>query len=188
MAVTGISRRGLKIVGVGAAVGTLILVLVLTIPWSAQPGICSCPIGSAFSVGNPVASVCASGATFSTTGCLAGDFTYNLTIESSTVTFGSVLFHVATPSGAVYVATGGEPGFSIHGSNWAIVAQYATTGGAMAMTSGWTYFGGVNASTPLTSQDSILVDVGIVNPAHQGYLFATDCIESCSVSGPIALP
>jgi len=187
--VTAISRRSLKIVWVGAAVGTLLLVIVLTIPWSAQPGVvCACPIGSAFAVGNPVAGVCASGATFATAGCLAGDFTYNITIEGSTVTFGSVLFQIETPSGAVDIEHGGEPGFSIDRNTGVLAAQYATTGGAMNMTGGWTYFGGVNSSTPLTALYSILVDVGTVDPAHQGYLFVTECVASCTVAGSLSLP
>ena len=52
--VTGIFRRSQKIVGVRAAVGTLIPVIVITIHWSAQPRIGAGTIG-AWAVGNPVA-------------------------------------------------------------------------------------------------------------------------------------
>src|SRR5580658_10823265 len=56
----------------------------------------STPIGSAFTTGKATAGTCAAtssqalGASAITGGCKAGDFIYTLTIESSTVTFGSV--------------------------------------------------------------------------------------------------
>jgi hypothetical protein len=186
--VTGIPRKSLKVVGVASTIGTLVLVLVVTLPLTPQPGSCACPLGPGFAAGNPVAGLCASASTFATSGCLAGDFTYHLTIESSSVTFGSVLFTVTALNGTVLTATGGAPGFSILSPNGSPAAEYLASSGAMSMTTGWTYASGTNASTPLTSLYSILIDMGTLNPAHRGYSFAVECRSPCSASGFLTLP
>src|SRR5580658_5028567 len=67
------------------------------------------PIGSAFATGHPTGGTCAAGSAQTlgaapiTGGCKAGDFTYTLTVETSTVSMGSVLFEVRTGSGTVYM-------------------------------------------------------------------------------------
>lgn len=108
---------------------------------------------------------CKTGGTFADSGCSAGDYTYNLTVETSDVTFGSVVFWVENPNGSVFVATGGTPGFSVLNSTGVIVAQYASVGGVMSMGSGWTYTDGTHSSTPLTSLHTILIDMGTANPS-----------------------
>jgi len=188
---TGVSRKGLVVVGAVAAAGTLSLVLVLTgvLPLLPQPegGVCAgCPPGPTFVVGNPLSSSCPSGGTFAATGCSTGEFVYDLTIETSTVTFGDVLFHIETPNGTVYVATGGPSGFSVLNLREAIVAQYSAPGGEMSMNAGWTYATEVNATTPLTSLYTVLVDMGTTNPEGQGYSFVSEI--SGSIPGTSILP
>jgi archaeal type IV pilus assembly protein PilA len=148
------------------------------------------PIGSAFSAGAPISSKCAAGGTFATTGCLAADYVYTLTIESSTVTFGSVLFEVKTSTGTITTITG-PGGFSILPISGAPVAQFAVaTGGAMAMTStGWTYTAPTGSSSSLTNLYTIVIDMGTVNPTGTGLTFVA--IGTGSYTGtttPISLP
>ncbi|MGA8604529.1 MAG: hypothetical protein WB788_05645 [Thermoplasmata archaeon] len=185
---TAVSRRSLKIVGVAAAIGTLLLVLGLTLYYPAPVRFCACPIGPEFVVGNPAAGVCPSAGTFATTGCLAGDFVYNLTIEASTFNFGNVLFHVTSRNGTVVVATGGQPGFSILHTGGAVAADFPAPGGVLAMTSGWSYAPRTNSSTPLTSLYSILVDMGTSNPVERGYSFVEVGTGGAVGSSTLALP
>jgi flagellin-like protein len=148
-------------------------------------GVGSKPIGSAFTVGpnpSPGSAKCAAGGTFATTGCLAGDYTYTLTIESSSVNFGNVLFQVKTAAGANYVATG-SGGFSVLNITGKVAAQFAAPGNAMAMTSGgfsvYSATAGTcgitavlcSASTSLSNLYSIVIDMGTANPAGQGLTF-----------------
>jgi hypothetical protein len=188
---TGVSRKSLVVVGAVAAAGTISLVLVLTgalpfLPQSEFRVCAGCPPGPTFVVGNPSSSSCPSGGTFVTTGCSPGEFVYDLTIETSTVTFGDVLFHIETTNGTVYVATGGPAGFSMLDLRGVIVAQYSAPGGEMLMSSGWTYGAGDNATTPLTSLYTVLVDMGTTNPVGRGYSFVSEI--SGDIPGMSILP
>ena len=150
----------------------------------------STPIGSAFAVGSPIFSTCAAGSTFAANGCTAGDFTYSLTIEASAVTFADVLFEVRTDVGSVYTISS-PGGFSVVGITGTVEASYAVGGSSqLVMMTGFTYFGsGVSPSTPLTSLDTILIDMGTVNPVGTGLSFTV--LGTGSFSGttePLALP
>jgi hypothetical protein len=131
-----------------------------TIPNGTGPG--STPIGSAFAAGNPVLSTCAAGSTFVANGCNAGDFTYTLTIEASAVTFGDVLFEVRTSTGDIYTPTG-PGGFSVEEITGTVDAEFPVGSlSPLVMSTGFTYFGGgVSTSTPLTSFDTILIDMAL---------------------------
>lgn len=190
---TGVSPKSLAFVGAVSAVGTLILVLVLVgvVPLlpQEQVGICAgCPPGPTFVAGNPVAGKCPSGGTFATRGCIAGDFVYNLTIETSTVTFGEVRFHIETPNDTIYVATGSYSGFSLVNFTGLVVAHYEALGGVMNMTAGWNYVAGTTASTPLSDIYSIVVDVGTADPHGQGNDFVALGTGSFSGSTIVVLP
>src|SRR5208282_19818 len=71
----------------------------------------SVPIGSAFTAGRPTPGTCAAGssqilgAAAISGGCTPGDFVYTITVESSTVSFGSLRLEVKTSAGLIY--TGG---------------------------------------------------------------------------------
>ncbi|MGP8159041.1 MAG: hypothetical protein ACLPWO_05485 [Thermoplasmata archaeon] len=161
-----------------------------TLPLSIGTGHGSTPIGSAFAVGNPIFSTCAAGATFAANGCLAGDFTYALTIEASAVTFGDVLFEVSTAVGTIYTLAG-PGGFSVEGITGTVEASYAVGASSLlVMTTGFTYFGsGVSPSTPLTSVDTILIDMGTVNTAGMGLTFTVLGTGSFSgTTAPLSLP
>jgi archaeal type IV pilus assembly protein PilA len=148
------------------------------------------PIGSAFGVGNPSsATKCA----VTTAGCLAAnDYIYTLTIESSTVTFASVIFEVKSPTGAFASATG-HGGFDIVSVSGNAVAAWnnsATVSLAMPGASAWVYPGTVvSGSTPLTTLYTLVIDMGSVNPAGQGYTLNAVGVGSYSgTTTPITLP
>jgi flagellin-like protein len=147
------------------------------------------PIGSAFNAGQPIGSICAAASTFLAKGCLTGDYTYALTIESSTISFGSALLQVKTAAGSIDGTTGGL-GFSVVNTAGAVVAQFGVAGGTMSMTAGWTYFLGTTAATPMTNLYGIIIDMGTApNPASTGLTF--DALGTGSYSGttaPLALP
>jgi hypothetical protein len=159
-----------------------------THPLSVGPS--STPIGSAFAAGNPIISTCAAGSTFVANGCTAGDFTYTVMIEASAVTYGSVLFEVRTSTGNIYTLS--DPGgFSVVGITGTVEASYAVGGSSLlVMMTGFTYFGsGVSPSTPLTNLDTIVIDMGTVNPVGTGLTFTV--LGTGSYSGstePLALP
>jgi flagellin-like protein len=148
-------------------------------------GVGSKPIGTAITVGpnpSPGATVCATGFTFAVNGCLATHYVYTLTIESSSVNFGNVLFQVKTGGGAVFVATG-SGGFSVMNISGKVAAQFAAPGNAMAMTSGgfsvYSATAGAcgitavlcSSTSALTNLYTIVIDMGTANPSGQGDQF-----------------
>lgn len=192
---TGISPKSLRVVGSVASVGTLLLVLVLTgviplLPAGAPPPACNSNYcgGPAFAIGNPVAGSCPSDSTFAAVGCHVGDFTFNISIGESVISFGNVLFHLETPNGSVFVATGGEPGFSVLSFEGKIAAQYSAGDGVMSMSSSWTYFSGTNASTALSVLYSILIDMGSIAPTTPGYSFVATGTGTFSGGAVLPLP
>jgi len=192
---TSISPKALITIGVVAAAATLILVLVLVgmiplLPSPPTPGTCGSVIecGMEFGMGNPVAGTCPLGGSLAKTGCFSGDFVYHLTIEYSGITFGEVLFHVASANGTVYVATGGEPGFSILNSTGAVAAHYRAHGGMMNMTSGWIYASGTGPSSSLGSDYTTLIDMGTIDPQSQGYFVFAVGTGAFSGTSDVSLP
>jgi len=146
------------------------------------------PIGSAFAAGNPTASTCAVGYTYATNGCLAGHYVYLLTIESSTIAFGSIEMQVKTSGGTIFTAAA-VGGFSILNTAGVVVAQSASST-TMSMVTTFTFPGAlVTSSTPLTNLYTIEIDMGTGNPAGQGYTM--NGLGTGSYSGttsPLALP
>ncbi|MGP8076421.1 MAG: hypothetical protein ACLP8Y_06805 [Thermoplasmata archaeon] len=188
---SGISVRGVKVVAVVGAVAIILLLSVALVLPQLQPGgVCSgCGLPYlGFVEGNPVAGTCPGGGRVTTSGCLAGDYVYNLSIEGSIITFGEVLFHIDTATGTVYVASGNYSGFAILNATGSMAAHYQAESGVMNMTSGWDYANGVESSTPLTTMYNIVVDFGTINPHGQGYTFVAVWTDSYSGSTPIALP
>jgi hypothetical protein len=150
------------------------------------------PIGTAFAAGNPIVEQCPTGYIFANNGCNAGDYTYTLTIEASSVEFGSVLFSVKTSVGTYYTVLPSPGGFSIAGVAGNVEAQTNTTqmGNELWMTSGWsTYWSGVGPTYPLTSVDVILIDVGLSNPTGMGLTFVvTGTGNYTGTTAPLVLP
>ncbi len=157
------------------------------------------PIGSAFTVENPVAGVCPTGDTVATNGCLAAHYTYTMTIETSTVTFGSVLFEVKNSAGTVVTAAG-VPAFAVLSIGGGVAAyDVIGTGAAIAMTGTWsnyptaTYCAGGTlqcaSGSTLSSTFSVIIDMGTANPAGQGYSFVALGTGSYGgTTAPVGLP
>jgi len=161
----------------------------------------STPIGSAFTAGNPVASQCPTGDTFAANGCLAGNYIYTLTIESSTVSFGSVLFEVKTSSGAVAATLTKAGGFSILTIGGAVAAQTSIAAASgLAMGATWTTYsttaglcGGsatCSTSSSLTNLYTVVIDMGsVTSTTGQGYTFVALGTGSYSgTTSPLSLP
>ena len=150
----GHRRRRARTHGVSPIIATILLVAITVVLAAVLyvlisglthgPG--STPIGSAFTTGKATAGTCAAtssqalGASAITGGCKAGDFIYTLTIESSTVTFGSVLFQVKTSSGGVFTGGGASSSFAVLDPTGHVAAD-TVTGATVTMTSTWSGYG-----------------------------------------------
>ncbi len=159
------------------------------------------PIGSAFAAGNPTSGTCSAGsaqtlgAVAISGGCKAGDFTYTLTVESSTVSLGNVLFEVKTSSGTVFAGGTISSSFAVVDVT-SHVAAISVTGATMAMTTPWQGYGltttspSYHASSSITSLHTIVIDVGSSTPTTgMGLTFVVLGIGSFSgTTGPVHLP
>ena len=157
------------------------------------------PVGSAFAAGNAVAgnsgytgsaSACTTSTSALASAIKTGDWTYTLTVESSSLTFGSLGMEVKSSGGTIATGTGG---FYIVNTAGNVVACGT---GSFAQTS-WAYSTvttpGVTASTPLTTLYTIVIDTGssaAINPwAGQGYSFIGVGVGSYSgTTSPVPLP
>jgi len=137
----------------------------------------STPIGSAFAAGNPRSGTCATGGTLATTGCIATHFYETLTIEQSTVTFGSVYFEVINAAtGVAFPAPTGGGGFAVTSDTGATVAYTATitAGSPMVMSSsvGFSYVSPVTSGTTLSPGIyTISIDLGTGGTTGMGIAF-----------------
>ncbi len=152
----------------------------------------STPIGSAFAAGNAHSGTCVTGGTLAANGCIATHFFETLTIEQSTVTFGSVLFEVTTASSGVAFpcpAGGGGCAFVVTSTSGAGVASFAIgAGAAMVMTASWTaasYTGGLSSGSTLSPGIyGISIDLGTSTTTGAGIAFVA--IGQGSYSGTTA--
>lgn len=188
-------RRLILVMGVAGAVilaGLAAFVVIASIPPGA-PGGCLCPVGRAFAVGDPRAGTCADGSTYASTGCVAGDFTYTLTVEQSTVAFGNVLFEVIIASNGSTVVAPTPGGFSVLTATGVptLVAQ-SPQSRTLSMGSTFAYPGGVvNAQTPLpTGLYMILIDMGHGPGAapDEGYALLATLTNGVSGFAGVPLP
>ena len=190
-------RRLIVVMGVLGAV-ILACFAVFTVVVSTPPSVpptCNaleCSAGGVLAIGDPRGGTCADGSTYASAGCAAGDFTYSLTVEESTVTFGDVLLEVifATNSSTVVAPTPG--GFSVLTATGAptVVAQ-SPQNRTLSMGSTFAYPGGVvNAQTPLAPGSYIiLIDLGHGTGAapDEGYSFEATLTNGES-SSSVLLP
>jgi len=173
--------------GVSPIIATILLVaitvvlaavLYVLISGLTTGGVGSKPIGSAFSAGNPVSSICGAASTYAGKGCLTGDYVYTLTVETTGAAFGNVLFEVKTAGGAIDVAAS-VGGFTVLTVGGTIAAQMTTASTTLAMTATFGTYGGAgvcngalcSTSTPWASIYTIVIDMGTGNPAGTGLLF-----------------
>jgi flagellin-like protein len=157
------------------------LLYVLIVGLARGPG--SPSIGGAFSVGHPIAGTCAAGSSQTigaaaiSGGCTPGDYIYTLSVESSSLTFGSVLFEVRTQGGSVYAQAGPNASFAILTSG-SQVASVSVTGAHMGMTASWARYGltstspSFSGSSQLTSAFTLVIDMGSpTSVANDGLTF-----------------
>jgi len=147
------------------------------------------PASDLFAATNPIRGTCPAGSTFATQGCLAGDFTYRLSIETSYIPFGSIHFSVDTKNGSSYNLTG-PGGFTVLTFQGTVAAQRGIPSGQqMTMMDGnfLVYGQGVQGGSLLPTNDTILLDMGTSNPAGLGLTFS-DFIPSQVLYGPSTPP
>ncbi len=164
-----------------------------TVPIYYYNGTNRVPLGTALALGNPVSSNCTALARADGICVTAGDQLFTVTVESSTIDLGNVLFGLKTPTGATF-HNSLAGGFSVENILGLSEANYSVPAGAgLAMTVTWTnYTGNANASTPLTSIMTIVIDTGISSadwtPGQGDYLIASGVGQYAgTVVGP-ALP
>ncbi len=169
-------------------VGTALGILVVQLETSGPGPPPSFPIGSAFAAGDPIEGVCPTGNTFVTGGCAPDHAAYTLEVRASTVTFGDVVFEVLTTTGSVARETDGL-GFTILNATDVVLVQFAVADGQMSMGSGaWTYASDATSSSPLTTWDTIMIDIGTTDPTGQGPFFVAVGVAQYTGTTSIALP
>jgi hypothetical protein len=185
------------LVAIGVVLSAVLYILVAGLAHG--PG--SVPIGSAFTPGRPTPGTCVAGSAQNlggaaiSGGCNPGDFVYRLTVESSTVTFGSIRFEVKTSSGIIYAAGSASSSFAIV-DDQSHVAAVSVTGSTMQMGTTWQGYGltialpTYSGSTPLTSLHTITIDMGSgSSTSGQGLMLVALGTGSFSgTTGPIDLP
>jgi hypothetical protein len=190
VAVTAVPRPR-AVLAIAIALGltaALVLGFVTLSPSSSCTSNCSGIPEPEFVVGHPVAGTCPTGGSPETTGCTAGDFIFNLTVESSSATYGELQFHIETPNGTIYVAPGAGSGFSLLLQNGTVVAYYECVGGLMEMTQGWQYLGGTTSSTLFGVASTVTIDAGSTGPSGPGYEFIAQVNGPASEEALVPLP
>jgi archaeal type IV pilus assembly protein PilA len=157
----------------------------------------STPIGTAFAAGNPVpsntgwtgaSSACATTSTTLAAAIKTSDYVYTLTVESSTVSMGSVLLQVKTATGTFAAAA---VGFYVTNIGGLVAACAAGLTGSMSSAAQFVFPTDVGATsaTPLTTVYTISIDMGAASPTGQGYTFDAAGQGSYSgTTGALALP
>jgi len=161
----------------------------------------STPIATAFAAGHPTPGTCVSGSAqilgpvAISGGCSPGDFIYTLSVESSTVSFGSVLFDVRTTSGLAFTGGGATSSFALL-DEASHVAAIGITGTTIAMAGTWSGYGltttapTYSTSSSLTNLYTIVIDSGSSTPiSGQGLIFVALGTGAYSgMAGQIYLP
>jgi len=146
------------------------------------------PLGSALALGNARGLSCPTGSGVppgDSNGCTAGDWEYTVVVESSTVTLDILELEVTEPGGGAFAATG-SASFTILNVTGGVIASYVVGPGSLTMTSTWqTYLAGDSGSTPLTSVDTVVVDMGQTGPTTGQNLVLVGSASS-SYSGTIS--
>jgi hypothetical protein len=148
------------------AVVVVVPVLASGLLFGATPNVGPTPVGvqPPLVVGNPTDSTCTSASAAAGACVTPGDWIYHLTIETSTITFGSVLFKVTNWTGAVF-HNPGEGSFALVGSTGSAAAWTQLPSGGLAMQSSWAqYVTGNSSSSPLTNLFTLVIDTGQAAP------------------------
>jgi flagellin-like protein len=128
------------------------------------------PIGTAFAAGNPTSGTtpaadtgtgtCAAGTTTLAAAIKPSEWTYTLTVESSTVTFAGVGMEVKSAAGSPLATAGGI--YITNPAGNVVACALFAAGAGFATTSGWTYptAAGATTTTAVTTLFTIVIDTG----------------------------
>jgi hypothetical protein len=171
-------------------VPTILALVLFGVVSSISTGPGTTPLGTAFAAGSPTPGTCSAPAAANGACTTSGDWTYQLAVESSTVTLRSVLFEVIQPSGAVF-RTEGPASFALVTTSGVAVATAQLSPGALQMESGWTtYRGGYSAGSLVSQALSIEIDMGQSSPTTGlGLAFVAQGANGYSgTTSPLTLP
>jgi hypothetical protein len=148
------------------------------------------PPSDVFALGNPVFGMCPRGFNFTTNGCLEGDYTYTVPINTSYQTFWGLNFQVSDPGtpGEFYNLSS-PGGFSILAPNGTVAARTNISAGSVMRTSfGFSYFGPGSELGVIPTTDTILLDMGTSDPAGLGLSLAATSSYFNGSTPPVTLP
>lgn len=165
------NRRRMLAVVLSVAVALLLLAVFapLVLGPVLHPGspTSSVPIGAVLGFGPATLKVCPGTSTFSSNGCVSGHYVFLVAITSATIALGDFGLVVANSSGDIWSGDS-NAGLTFIDANNAVLAQYPTLGGAMYADSDWVYANTTSGSTQLSTSDTLLLDMGQMDPAELG--------------------
>jgi hypothetical protein len=147
------------------------------------------PIGSVFAVRLPEALTCTSNLVTVNACVTAGDSLYEIQVETSTITFGEVLFQVQDGYSVIFVNAGIGSFALVTAAGEAAAYSDLSTHAGLAMPTTWAYYAaGYSGGSSLTSTTlSILVDLGQTTPATGLYLVAVGVNGCTGTTAPVSL-
>lgn len=162
-------RSVLFVAGVCLVILLLGTWLVVSYPPGAQhPS--TTPIGLALGLNNPIEGVCSASEAGYGSCTSPGNLIYTISVHASTIPLSGVLFGISNSSGGQFVNPGPAEISLVQPSGSPVAFSTIPAGEGLAMTSSWSYYAtGYSASSPLSTQLTILVDLGEApSVAHAG--------------------
>jgi hypothetical protein len=174
-----------------AANGSLLSAVLAPANVSSQCGGAPAPIGSVLALGTAQGAAGPSGAgglPGDTGGCTAGNYMYQLPVESSSIDLDEFELAVIRDQGSSFV-TAGPSGFTVLNVTGHVIAAYPIpSASALAMDSTWPHYAsGVSGATALSTTDSIVLDMGQTTPTT-GQSIALAALGTGAASGTILVP
>jgi len=153
----------------------------------------SAPLSSALDLGNVSNETCPTGSNVTagaTGGCFPGHAALRMTIQASVVPLGDLFFVVANLSthgqGHTLIVSPGPGAFTVLNGKGEVVASYVVPSGDLWLNTTWsTYTSGVSNTTSLSSNDTIVIDIGgSALPSR----IQVDVLGQLAYFGPILVP
>ena len=147
------------------------------------------PIGSVFAVGLPEELTCTSSLVTLNACVTAGDSLYEIQVETSTITFGEVLFQLQNSNGTIFGNTGIGSFALVTAAGEAAAYSDLSAHAGLAMPTTWAHYAaGYSVVSSLTSTVlTILVDLGQTTPGTGLYLVAVGVNGCTGTTAPVSL-
>ena len=147
------------------------------------------PIGSVFSVALPEPLTCTSNLVTLHACVAAGDASYEVQVETSTIIFVEVLFQVQYGNGTIFQNDGIGSIALVDSSGVAAAYSAISAHAGLGMSSNWAHYGSgySTVSTIAPAALSILIDLGQTSPAPGLYLVASGTNGCSGTTTPMLL-